>query len=665
MKLQRFELVSLLDESKKLVDFLQLYGCVHLENIVDEHNIKFNRQDFGKVINNAKEKKETAENAVEILEKYCNLKKSVIESLTDYKELRFYEYKELCSNANAMFEKCNEICSLDAKFVETSALLTSKKLLSERYKVWENLDIPMSSSQTSSCSVFIGSVKLKQSKEKILSDISAFTDETCAVDVQIISSSSLQTCIFVICHKSDEEQVKNALAKIGFIKIQSPAKKLVNKAIIDVQDEIVLLEKDLSDLKAQFSEYIANYDNIRFLIDYYSILTDKYYALTKSVNTQKTIYFIGYVPEKNSEELKFEIEKTFTAQFELFDVDFDNYDVPVLLENRSIAKSVENITDMYAHPSNKDIDPNFIMSVFYYLLFGLMLADGGYGILMVIFALVLKFKFKVTGQKKVFADFALYSGISTTFWGALFGGWFGNLIPVMCTEFLGYEREVDLALWFSPQAESVKMMLFSFLLGIIHIFVGLAIRFYNLCKNKNFIGAFCDVIPVYVFVTGFAIIGKDFIEPVSEKAKLYALYALGIGAVLIVLTAGRSAKNILGKLAGGLYGLYSTTTGYLGDILSYARLLALNLVTTVIAMVVNQLAAMPKNVIVFILIFILGHTINLSINLIGTYVHTNRLQYVEFFSKFYEGGGRNFTPLKINAKYFKFKEDTINDRNYE
>ena len=143
----------------------------------------------------------------------------------------------------------------------------------------------------------------------------------------------------------------------------------------------------------------------------------------------------------------------------------------------------------------------------------------------------------------------------------------------------------------------------------------------------------------------------------TNKKILFAL----VGAILIVLTAGRSAKNIAGKLGGGLYALYSSTTGYLGDILSYSRLLALCLVTGVIGSVVNMLAAMMGNVVIFAFICVLGHSLNIAINLIGTYVHTCRLQYVEYFSKFYEGGGKVFTPLKINLQHFKFKEETINE----
>ena len=383
--------------------------------------------------------------------------------------------------------------------------------------------------------------------------------------------------------------------------------------------------------------------------------------MEKAATGRRTIYVEGYVPERNAEQLKFDVEKRFVAQMELSAPDPDDDDVPVLIENRDFAGGVESITNMYAPPSNRDLDPNPVMAFFYYLLFGMMLSDAGYGILMVIVGLVAKYKLKVEGNLRKTASFALYCGISTTIWGALFGGFFGDLIPTICTTFLGMEKGPSLALWFEPTADSIKLMLFSFLIGIIHLFTGLAIRFVTLAKQKDYIGAICDTIPVYLFVTGFAIVGKDFIEPVSPTVKTVGTWLLAAGALLIILTAGRSAKNILGKLGGGVYALYNSTTGYLGDILSYSRLLALNLVTGVIASVVNMLGAMMGNIVVFIIIFLLGHTMNIAINLIGTYVHTCRLQYVEYFSKFYEGGGKVFTPFKFNLKHFKFKEETIND----
>ena len=268
-----------------------------------------------------------------------------------------------------------------------------------------------------------------------------------------------------------------------------------------------------------------------------------------------------------------------------------------------------------------------------------------------------KFVLKVRGSMKKTVNMYLYCGISTIFWGTLFGGWFGDLIPTVMKNFMGVENPPSLALWLEPMNDTMDLLMYSMLFGIVHLFAGLGIRFFMLIKYKNYLGAIFDVIPVMIFVVGFAIAGASFIFTVPEAIKPYGTILLAVGAALIVLTAGRSGKNIIGKLGGGLYALYNTASGYLGDILSYSRLLALCLVTGVIANVVNLLAAMPGNILLFIVIFFVGHTINIAINLIGTYVHTNRLQYVEFFSKFYEGSGRTFTPFKINSKFFTIRKD--------
>ena len=179
-------------------------------------------------------------------------------------------------------------------------------------------------------------------------------------------------------------------------------------------------------------------------------------------------YISGYVTERESEDIKFEIENNFTAQMEITQPDYENCDVPVLIENRSFAAGVESITNMYSPPSNKDVDPNPVMSLFYYIFFGLMLSDAGYGLLMIVFSLVAKKKLKVKNNMKKTADMFLYCGISTVFWGAMFGGWFGDLIPTVCTAFLGFSQPPKIALWIDPMTNSITLLLFSFLLGILH-----------------------------------------------------------------------------------------------------------------------------------------------------------------------------------------------------
>ena len=376
--------------------------------------------------------------------------------------------------------------------------------------------------------------------------------------------------------------------------------------------------------------------------------------------TNRVFVLRGYIPEKRVEKVVGALEKSYTVAVEVTDPDRETQDAPVLLENNAFAAPVESITEMYSLPGKDDIDPNPVMAFFYYVFFGLMLSDAGYGLLMVIAMLFAKAKLKLEPKMKKTVNMFLYCGISTMFWGTMFGSWFGDAPQVIAREFFGKEIG-STAVWFEPVNDPMKLLLYSFLFGIIHLFVGLGVRFYMLWKDGKHLDAICDVVPVYLLVTGAAPLCAGIIIDVPTMFTTIGKYLAIAGAVLTVLTSGRSSKNILGKLGGGLYGLYNTASGYLGDILSYSRLLALGLSTGVIATVINLLGTMPGNKIVklilFIFVFLVGHTANIAINLIGTYVHTNRLQYVEFFSKFYEGGGRSFTPLKANTKHFRFKEE--------
>ena len=658
IKLVHFELIALLQESKKLMDYLQKIGITEIEQTGCTDIVKYETDG---IVRQFERYYEIAESAKNTVEQYCRIKRSFARSLRDYDYIEYRDFRLKFDKADEILSLCRDILKLSDEISAIRTEIIRLNTLIEYLKSWERLDIPMSSTRTGKTSIFIGSFKKELTAENLKNELAVSLPETEGIEVQIIHATKLLTNVVVLCYIDDGDKVAAALKSLGFTFPDSPVKKLPSAAIKEYQEQIAQLEERKEEIIIQIGEYQSSYGDIRFVCDYFLAQIEKYKTLERAGSTDKTIYMEGYVPDKDSDDLKFELEKRFCCQIEFSEPDYDSEDVPVLIENRSFAAGVESITDMYSPVSNRDIDPNPVMSFFYYGLFGMMLSDAGYGLLMVIAALVAKFKFKVEGSKKKTADFILYCGISTVIWGSLFGGFFGDLIPTICTSFLGMEKGPDLALWLSPLDNSVSMLLFSFLIGIIHLFVGLAMRFYTLCKRREYVAAVCDVIPVYVFVTGLAIIGKNFISPVSEKAKSVGMILLAAGAVLIILTAGRSAKNILGKLGGGFYALYNTTTGYLGDILSYSRLLALCLVTGVIANMVNMMGAMFGNIILFVIIFILGHALNITINLIGTYVHASRLQYVEFFSKFYEGGGRVFTPFRFHSKYHKFKEEPINE----
>lgn len=654
VKLMGFEIISLLSDSKKLVEYLQKTSAVQFENAEDEGLIKYKTDG---IVLALQKKHDNVKKAYEIIESQCEIKKTFIEKFNDCTEIEYNDYKILTDKSEELLTKCAEIHSLFAEIEDTKNSIAKQQTMIDYYTAWGDLDIPMASRRTATTDIFIGTFKNAYSEEKIYELIKEENPTLSDIIVQVVSSQKLLTCAVIMCHHSDAAALESALKAKGFIIPDKLAPKTPKKALEDCEEEIKRLNEKIVSLKDEIKKYEKYYKDIRFLSDYLTAQKDKYMAVENAASTEKTFYVKGYIPAAISEEIKFEVENSFKAQMELYEPDYDNEDVPVLLKNNSFAGGTESVTNMYSPPSNKDIDPNPIMSFFYYALFGLMLSDAGYGLLMIIASIFAKKKLKLRDNMKKTVDMVLYCGIATVFWGAMFGGFFGDLIPTICKSFLGIANPPSFAIWMEPMTNSIELLLYCFLFGIVHLFTGLLIRGYMLLRDKNYIGAFCDTLPVMVFVSGFAIVGAGFFTTVPQKISSLGTKLLIVGAVLIVLTAGRSGKNILGKLGGGLYGLYNTASGYLGDILSYSRLLALSLVTGVIANVINLLGSMTGSILLFIPIFLIGHTINIAINLIGTYVHTCRLQYVEFFSKFYEGSGRIFTPFKINSKFFTIKEE--------
>ena len=344
-------------------------------------------------------------------------------------------------------------------------------------------------------------------------------------------------------------------------------------------------------------------------------------------------------------------------------------DVPVLLSNSKTTGAVEGVVTSFGYPTKHEIDPTAITAFFYYFFFGIMLSDAAYGLLMFLGCLwaLKRFPNMSEGMQKSLRMFK-NCGISTLIWGVLFGGYFGVALTVIAKTFFGVNITVP-ALWFAPIEKPMQMLIYCMIFGIVHLFVGLGIKGYMMLRQKDVMSFVCDVVFWYVFLIGLILMlvptsifgslaGMTVVFPAWANL-LAKVMALG-GMIGILLMAGRRAKNPLKRLMLGAYSLYDTTS-WLSDLLSYSRLLALGLATGVIAQVINTMAAMGGKsvvgVIMFILVFVIGHVFNMAINLLGAYVHTNRLQYVEFFGKFFEGGSREFKPFKENTKYVNVKEN--------
>ncbi len=658
LKMKRIEIAALMKDRKPITELLQRRGIVEIS---ESENEELNRLNTAENVSQFEKSVGVALSAKTILDEYAPRKKSMISSML-LTPVDSDSFKKFPAERDGVLSCCYELIALQKSIAELKAENARVQAQTDALKIWLPLDIPMQFKGTAFSSCFIGSLPNQLSESDVLVKIASVDPALEMIDVEIISSFKEVTCAAVICHADIAGEVLSALREIGFVQPNDFSKNEPRQRVEELENE---KKRNLAEIEANIAKiksFAGKYEKIELLIDYLSMRSEKYLAYQKIGYTKNTFIISGYVPEKYAPKLIEELENGFTLTVSISEPEEDE-DVPILLKNNAFASPVEPITAMFATPSKQDLDPNAIMSFFYYLFFGIMLSDAGYGLMMIIFTALLLRKETLKPSLRKSLKMFFYCGISTLFWGAMFGSWFGDIVQVVAKQF--FEKDIgSIALWFEPIRDPIKLLLYSLGFGTIHLFFGLGIKFAKLWKDGQKLDAILDVIPIFLFVIGAAPLAAQILTPVPESFIAIGKYIALFGTALIIFTSSRSSKNPIALFFGGLYGMYGVASGYLSDILSYSRLLALGLATGSIAGVVNLMGSLPGNkivkAIVLAVVFVFGHALNIAINLLGAYVHTNRLQFVEFFSRFYEGGGRAFDPLKVNTKYIQLKEEIQN-----
>ncbi len=457
--------------------------------------------------------------------------------------------------------------------------------------------------------------------------------------------------LLLIAHKEDFDSARKVLAAGGFAvcPVQASAEKGFSAGAADqCMQQIRKSRQELEKLKQSAKEMAgARLQDIKTLYDVFLTRQDRLYAKSHTIETEKTVLINGWVPSRQKDKTQALLEKYGTAYS--FTDPGEDEDVPVLLANRPVARNFESVLSMYALPKYGRFDPTAIMSVFYTIIFGLMFADVGYGAILVIGCLAaLKLLHPSEGMRQFFKMFAI-CGVSCIIGGILFGGYFGDLPVALMEGFGGREDPPTLAVWFDMVEEPIMMLVLSLGVGAVHMVTAFIIKFIILVRDGHVFDAIADVGSWLILFAG---IGVYFVQPTV------GLILAGLGVLMLICTQGRHEKNGIMKILKGVMSLYDIV-GYLSDLLSYSRILALSLASAVIASVMNLLSTMGGptvgGIILFVIVFLLGHVINFLVNILGTYVHTSRLQYIEFFGKFYESGGRAFAPLEIKSKYVNLK----------
>ena len=667
LQMQRFSICALKKDRKAILEKLQALGLMEIDNSVIEDD-SLQKMDTVESRQVFEKQAVMAEHALDVLQKYVPEKTSMLSSLEGKKQVNRWEYEKIVQNRDVMSKRARELVNLNKEISENNANVVKLENQIESLAPWMSLEVPMTYRGTRSTAFLVGTMSRAMTMEEIRTAVAEHAPDLDAYDVTILSADKDLTYLAVVCLRKDADKLEDALRASGFARPSQMVSKVPSELKKNLEEQIQQLNSKTKQIESQIAEYKDYRNDLRLFVDYYRIRAEKYQILGQIPQSKQTFFISGYVPEGAVPLLKEKIENAYNCTVDVEEIK-EEEEPPVLLKNGKISSSVEGVLESYGLPHKGEVDPTRIMSVFYIVLFGMMLSDAAYGLLvsLVCFIALKKFPRMAEGLAKSIRLF-MYCGISTLIWGILFGGYFGNVVDIVSEVYFGHKVVIP-ALWFVPLNNPMKLLIFSLGLGIVHLFFGLGIKGYSYIKNKDYMGFLCDVVFWYMLLVGLLLmlIPSDLFASIAQAKIVFPPFvnllakvlAIG-GAVGLLLFAARDNKNFGLRLALGAYELYNIT-GWLSDVLSYSRLLALGLATGVIASVVNQMGSMMGTSIIgvigFIVVFIVGHTLNLAINLLGAYVHTNRLQFVEFFGKFYEGGGRPFNPFKQNTKYVDIKEE--------
>ncbi|MBR4196495.1 MAG: V-type ATP synthase subunit I [Synergistaceae bacterium] len=492
-----------------------------------------------------------------------------------------------------------------------------------------------------------------------LGDFSKYRDDS---ELIIAPYDEKTTDIFaaLIYSRSIEDEIREVCAKNGFTPVEVPAtltgtydeekERLAGEISALEAKEIELDER----LKALAEE---NVPTVQKLSDYYNSLSARYNGTAMSDETDSVMLTRFWLPADRADEIRAKIEAISTDVELVLSDPAPDEEPPSLLANGSTVRPFNILTELYSSPKYRGIDPTPLLAPFFWVFFGMCLGDAGYGI--VVFGLILfvfrKYK-KIAPGVKDFITLFLFCSVSTFIYGVISGSFFGNFIDAFLPPLVPMKNALMLV---DPMTNPMQVLGISLLLGVVHLMFGLLISAYDKLRNGEIIDAIGEKISWFFFIVGLCLYGVGLGGMLPPHFVQIGAAMAGLGAVIIFIYAGKGEPNYFKKVINGFLALYGSTS-YLGDILSYSRLLALGFGSAVIGMVINLLGGLAADIpyvgwFVAITVVIGGHIFSIAINILGSFVHPLRLQYVEFFGKFYSGGGEPFTPLTLSQEFVNVK----------
>ncbi len=659
LQMKKLRLVAVRSNKDALMKELIRHGCVEFSEIENEiyesDSAKlFKREDTDFM--SLKSDHATLTQAIKLLDSFAPAKSKLLSTPTEVDGAVLLDD----SGVAAALKIASAILENDDRIKRASAEESRQRALIESLLPWQELDMPLDLDGTERTAVMLGSVPAKQNLDEINDELQNECDES---EVFLVSSDKVSKFVVVACIKEAFAKVNELLRARGFVPsavtgLSGTARKCISDAnarLIELAEEKVACEKSIK------SESVHRND-LKLAADRISTKLAIANAEGKLFGTDAVVVMEGWMPAERESELIPVFEK-FDCAWESSDPAEDEYpNVPVKLKNNKFTNALNMVTNMYSLPAYGTVDPNPLMAPFFILFFGLMMADIGYGVMMILAAVVALKKMKPRGNSLAFCQLLLYCGIATFVMGFLTGGLFSDA-PYQIVHVLNPDSTWG-GLWalFSPETDSTDVLIGAMVLGLLHLNTGMVVSFVQKKKAGNLADGIFEEGSLWVMLLGCILMASKFLG-ISEIVYKIGLVILIVGVAMLLFGAGRHSKGF-GKVTAAFGCIYNTATGWFGDILSYSRIMALMLAGGVVGKVFNTVAVMPAQsngvnvatVIAFIIIFLLGHAMNFGLNLLGCYVHDLRLQCLEFFGKFYTDGGRAFDPLKISSEYVRAKE---------
>ena len=449
-----------------------------------------------------------------------------------------------------------------------------------------------------------------------------------AAEIFEVGADKQQTYYFLICLRAEEQDVMESLRPFNFSAVTF--QDVTGTAEENLRSLDALLAENETSRKAAEAEIVKNAperDALRLYADRLSAEAAKESNTERLLTDGTILFFEGWAPAERMGQVSDLLERLGCA-WEARDPTEEEYpEVPVQLKNNWLTRPLNMVTEMYSLPAYDNVDPNPLMAPFFILFYGIMMADMGYGILMILAGLFITKKYRPKGTMGHMFSLVTLCGVSTFIMGAITGGFFGDFL----TQVVKLTTGADFALpsLFTPLDDTLMILVGAMCLGFVQIVTGMAISFIRKLQKGQVLDAVFEELTWWIVFAGIGVMALG-----------YGNVVLYVGLALVVLGPIVTGKGLMGKITGIFGSVYNHVTGYFGDLLSYARLMALMLAGSVIAQVFNTLGAIPGNIVVFLIISLAGNTLNFALNLLGCYVHDLRLQCLEYFGKFYEDGGK-------------------------